>query len=703
MWSFTTEALPGDTTAPTVISVTPADSANDVALSTAVTVDFSEAMDQTTFTAGTFSVSDGTTNIAGTVTWGGNTATFTPSDSLAYATTYTATITTGAQDLAGNALLNNKVWSFTTKNPPADTTAPTVISVTPAEAANDVAVSTAVTVDFSEAMNPATLTTATFWVDDGTTYIAGTVTCSGNSATFTPSGSLAYDTTYTATITAGAEDLSGNGLSNAEGASFTTEDPPGDTTAPTVISVIPADSANDVAMSSAVTADFSEAMAPATFATGTFRVNDGTTDIAGTVTCSGSSVTFTPSGSLAYDTTYTATITTHAEDLSGNGLLNNEVWSFTTLSGQPPAQPIPAPGSEDHVVLAPGNVTLNGSPFSDPEGDEHVETYWLVRRADKMNFNPVILTGTDTGCAMPGLDDGLQYVWKVGYEDVGGNIAWSDESRFCVGSSQNDDSVEIPPGTTAGDFKMVSFVQWPDNPAMAEVVGHNVVSNTEDYRIGTYDPMIETYVVSGYGLEIEPGRAYWFLAREGLDISVDGVPVSIDTDIDVKLGYNTATQKGWNMVACPNNADYYWADIRIIVYDDMGNTLFGPVRVGDFASDNPYLDLHLWRWEGNTYLPGTTILEKYNGYWVRARAENVYLRFPSDDQVAAGGLGHALNLAMARGGRLAQSLLPKAAYADSDDSPPQPMSGLSADAGGNSGGSGCFISAAAMVSGDIDR
>jgi len=48
--------------------------------------------------------------VAGTVTYSGVVATFTPSAKLAYSTVYTATITTGAQDLAGTGLASNYVW-----------------------------------------------------------------------------------------------------------------------------------------------------------------------------------------------------------------------------------------------------------------------------------------------------------------------------------------------------------------------------------------------------------------------------------------------------------------------------------------------------------------------------------------------------------------------------------------------------------------
>src|SRR5205823_5125465 len=95
---------------------------------------FSEPMDPLTATTVTFILKQGTTPVAGTVTYAGVTATFNPLNNLAPNTTYTATITTGAKDLAGNALPGNFVWNFTT-GATLDTTAPTVSSTVPANAA----------------------------------------------------------------------------------------------------------------------------------------------------------------------------------------------------------------------------------------------------------------------------------------------------------------------------------------------------------------------------------------------------------------------------------------------------------------------------------------------------------------------------------------------------------------------------------------
>ena len=74
---------------------------------------------------------------------------------------FTATVTTGATDLAGNALASNYVWTFTTGAAP-DTTPPTVVSTIPLNAATGVAINQAVSATFSKAMDPLTITSATF-------------------------------------------------------------------------------------------------------------------------------------------------------------------------------------------------------------------------------------------------------------------------------------------------------------------------------------------------------------------------------------------------------------------------------------------------------------------------------------------------------------------------------------------------------------
>jgi len=100
---------------PTISSTNPVNNATAVAVDAAITATFSEAMDSSTITTDTFLVS-GSSNIAGTVTYSGTTATFTPAAALDYTTTYTATITSGAKDLAENSLEADYTWSFTTES-----------------------------------------------------------------------------------------------------------------------------------------------------------------------------------------------------------------------------------------------------------------------------------------------------------------------------------------------------------------------------------------------------------------------------------------------------------------------------------------------------------------------------------------------------------------------------------------------------------
>ncbi|GAB4241590.1 MAG: hypothetical protein OHK0028_20130 [Deltaproteobacteria bacterium] len=79
-----------------------------------MTATFSEPLDPSTVTAANFTLKDAANvPVAGSVTYAGSTATFAPSAALAAGTRYTATVTTGVKDAAGNALAQPYAWSFT--------------------------------------------------------------------------------------------------------------------------------------------------------------------------------------------------------------------------------------------------------------------------------------------------------------------------------------------------------------------------------------------------------------------------------------------------------------------------------------------------------------------------------------------------------------------------------------------------------------
>jgi len=115
----------GDTTRPRVTVTVPANAASGVPANTKITATFSEDMAPATLNNTTFTLAQSGVPVAGAVATPGytvssRTADFKPSADLTPGLVYTATITTGATDLAGNALAgistaplvaNNHVWT----------------------------------------------------------------------------------------------------------------------------------------------------------------------------------------------------------------------------------------------------------------------------------------------------------------------------------------------------------------------------------------------------------------------------------------------------------------------------------------------------------------------------------------------------------------------------------------------------------------
>lgn len=351
-----------DATAPTLIGESPARSATAVPTGTQVTATFNEAMEPTTLTETTFTLGCGGMAIPGSVAYSGVTAVFTPDDPLLENTECTATVTTGATDLAGNPLASNYVWEFTTLMVP-DTIHPFVLSTGAANGATGLPINRDSTATFNEPMAPATLAgTSNFTVCPATQNgactgpnVAGTVSYIGNTATFNPGSDLTPNTWYRSEILVGATDLSGNALvPNVIRANpwWWQTGADADIARPYVSLTAPVANDTGVPLNSTINATFSEEMQAATLvspATNFTLCSTGNVlggpcigaDLAGQVDYDPITniATFIPAAPLLASTSYTARILdvpTGASDLAGN-LLNNldalskpNPWSFTT-------------------------------------------------------------------------------------------------------------------------------------------------------------------------------------------------------------------------------------------------------------------------------------------------------------------------------------------------------------------------------------
>ncbi len=236
------DGTPADTTAPTVVSVSPSSDGTDIATNTSISVTFSEDMDPSTVNEGTITVSsssgtlsasdDGPSsrNVTGTVSYANMIATFTPAADLAFATTFTVTVTTGVTDLAGNALAAAYVFMFSTGLEP-DTTPPTVTGTTPDDGDEDLDLDTVVSATFSEPVDPSTLTSDNIEVRvrgyDLTelfydTMGAFVLDTAGTTISFEPSDGLPRNAEYEVVLGTGITDMAGNPLASEFSWSFST-------------------------------------------------------------------------------------------------------------------------------------------------------------------------------------------------------------------------------------------------------------------------------------------------------------------------------------------------------------------------------------------------------------------------------------------------------------------------------------------------
>jgi hypothetical protein len=233
--SFTTGATAA-TGGLTLTSSSISNGANVTNNKSPITLTFSQLLNPGTVNLGTFLVMNSWNSnwgIAGSYVVNGNSVTFTPSSPYPPNATIYVGATGGLTDVAGDAYGGNpnngwmQLLNFTTTGDTPDTTALTVLSVSPASGATNVRPDTPVSVTFNKGINPYSVynnnNNALLWAGQGL-QDRGSISMSADNRTLTfNSGVLYTGATYTIQLPAGGiSDPSGNTLASTFSSTFTT-------------------------------------------------------------------------------------------------------------------------------------------------------------------------------------------------------------------------------------------------------------------------------------------------------------------------------------------------------------------------------------------------------------------------------------------------------------------------------------------------
>ncbi|MCP4105703.1 MAG: M28 family peptidase [Desulfobacteraceae bacterium] len=486
----------------------PAPGATGVPVPTNVTVTFYTDMDSTTLNANTFFVTTGTAynlkTVTGTISYSDTVAIFSPAAPLENNTAYKATVTTGAKDANGGPLATDYVWTFTT----AGSSDSLISSTAPAGGSAGVPVNTTVAVTFSEAMNTSTLENA-FSLKAGSGYgmsnvpVTMTYNAGNNTATFTPATALYNSTTYTAMVTTDAKSAAGYSLEADYSWSFTTVE--GGTEHLRVTSVSPVNNAIAVDVNTVIKAVFSKEMNPSTINRDTFYVVAGIgydlQAIAGEVSYSGVTATFTPASPLDYESVYTAVVTTDAKDMDGNPIGYDFEWVFTTEEGGGVHPTVTS------VDVHEDRLTITFSSEMDPSSVEESLMikllipgigYGIV--AGKFSYNGTTATFMPYSDFIPGASyeititgardtegnylkfDGSTFTGKQeahwGYEGDVGPEHWGDLGYPDCGLGMEQSPVDIPEAAAVNP----SDIMFKYKPVALNIVnnGHTVKANYDE-------------------------------------------------------------------------------------------------------------------------------------------------------------------------------------------------------------------------------
>jgi WD40 repeat protein len=321
-----------------------------------------------------------------------------------------------------------------------------------------------------------------------------------------------------------------------------------DTTAPTVSSTTPSNGVTNVALTSTMTATFSEAMDPATISTSTFELrNPANTLVTATVSYDAASktATLTPSSALTASTTYTATVkggTTdpRVKDLAGNALAANVSWSFTTTTGAAPCSQQPCsiwpstaaptnPSNSDTAAVELGvkfrsdvNGFITGIRFYKGSGNTgtHVGSLWSISGGTPLataTFSGETASGWQqvTFATPVAITAGTTYV--ASYHAPVGRYA-ADNNFFATAGVDNAPLSALSNAVSAGNgvYRYSATPAFPDSTFQSTNYWVDVVFTTTTAP-DTTAPTVSSTTPSNGATDVTPGTTVKATFSEAMD------------------------------------------------------------------------------------------------------------------------------------------------------------------------------------------
>ena len=405
---------------------------------------------------------------------------------------------------------------------------PAVESTNPADKAMGVPLSQVITVTFNEEINPATLTATSFTIQ-GLSPVAGTISYSNKTASFTPANPLAANVTYTGTITTSVKDMMGNAIQENYVWTFSTD------ATPSVSFTSPFVNEGGVLLNKVLTVQFNMAMNPSTLNETTFILMRGTVPVTGAVSYNGTNLIFTPAGNLLSETEYTATVTAGAKSLAGMPMAADYVWKFST--GQIPT-----------VILT--------DPLNNATS---VSTDKIVSAKFNMAMDPLSLLGTT-------------FTLKQGATSILGTVTYNGSDIFFIPSGNLMPGVEYTAtintnARNVAGIAMASDYEWKFTTAVTVAPSVPTVTSTSPLNLET-GVLVKKIVTARFSLLMDPltlnGSTFTLFrgtTQVAGTITYNGEDVSFIPTGDLMPGteYTATIKTGAKSIAgVPLAADYIW-------------------------------------------------------------------------------------------------------------------------------------------------